>query len=185
MGNDNEGGLTLRYGYEDTDTIGTKSVFNASDSKVFCFIRDYMQEDLAALFIKLESQGTWSAGRVLTKFEKEQASKPERLWITDMRRKYFRPYEDNGTPSYLEMMHGDKKHQRRQFQKYQEKYISSKYVGAACTSDVITIRGYTPANWTGVKPDGVFCIKPYADTYIVNRFGSNQIKVRGKRGANL
>lgn len=182
MGNDNEGGLTLRYGYEDTDTIGTKSVFNASDSKVFCYIRDYMQADLADLFIKLESQGAWSAGRVLTKFEKEQASKPERLWITDMRRKYFRPYEDNGTPSYLEMMHGDKKHQRRQFQKYQEKYISSKYVGAACTSDVITIRGYTPSNWTGVKPDGVFCIKPYADTYIVNRFGSNLIKVRGKRG---
>ena len=28
MGNDNEGGLTLSYGYEDMDTIGTKSVFN-------------------------------------------------------------------------------------------------------------------------------------------------------------
>lgn len=28
MGNDNEGGLTLTYGYEDTDTIGTKNVFN-------------------------------------------------------------------------------------------------------------------------------------------------------------
>lgn len=35
MGNDNEGGLTLRYGYLDTDTIGTKSVFNASDSTLF------------------------------------------------------------------------------------------------------------------------------------------------------
>lgn len=182
MGNDNEGGLTLRYGYEDTDTIGTKSVFNASDSKVFCYIRDYMQNDLSELFIKLESQGAWSANRVLTKFEKEQAMKPERLWIMDMRRKYFRPYEDNGTLSYLEMMHGNKKHQRRQYQKYQEKYISSKYVGAACTSDVITIRGYTPTNWAGVKPDGTFHIRPYADTYIVTRFGSNQIKTRGKRG---
>lgn len=182
MGNDNVGGLTLTYGYEDTDTIGTKSVFNASDSKVFCYVRDYMKDDLVAMFIRLESQLAWSANRILNKFEKEQAIKPERLWIMDMRRKYFRTYEDNGTTSYLEMMHGDKKHQRRQFQKYQEKYIASKYVGATCTSDVITIRGYTPTNWSGVKPDGTFHIKPYADTYVVTRFGSNQLKQRAKRG---
>lgn len=182
MGNDNVGGLTLTYGYEDTDTIGTKSVFNASDSKIFCYIRDYMYDDLAAMFIRLESQGAWSSNRILTKFEAEQSMKPERLWIMDMRRKYFRPYETNGTTSYLEMMHGDKKHQRRQFQKYQEKYMASKYVGAACTSDVITIRGYTPTNWSGVKPDGTFHITPYADTYVVTRFGSNILKTRGKRG---
>lgn len=40
MGNDNEGGLTLTYGYEDTDTIGTKNVFNAADSKLWCKLRD-------------------------------------------------------------------------------------------------------------------------------------------------
>lgn len=182
MGNDNVGGLSLTYGYEDTDTIGSKSVFNASDSKVFCYIRDYMQADLAAMFIRLESQGAWSANRILTTFEAEQAMKPERLWIMDMRRKYFRPYETNGTTSYLEMMHGDKKHQRRQYQKYQEKYMASKYVGATCTSDVITVRGYTPVNWSGVKPDGTFHIVPYADTYVVTRFGSNILKTRGKRG---
>lgn len=182
MGNDNEGGLTLTYGYEDTDTIGTKSVFNAADSKIWCFVRDYMYDDLAAMFIRLESQLAWSANRILSEMEAEQALFPERLRIMDMRRKYFRPFEDNGTTSYLEMMHGDKKHQRRQFQKYQEKYISSKYVGATCTSDVITIRGYTPTDWSGVKPDGTFHIEPYADTYVLTRFGSNILKKRGKRG---
>lgn len=182
MGNDNEGGLTLTYGYEDTDTIGTKSVFNAADSKIYCYVRDYFKNELDQMFITLESKLAWSANRILEEMEKEQALKPERLWIMDMRRKYFRPYEDNGTVSYLPMMHGDKKHQRRQFQKYQEKYMSSKHVGTACTSDVITIRGYTPTEWSGVKPDGTFHIIPYADTYIVNRFGSNLTKVRAKRG---
>lgn len=99
-----------------------------------------------------------------------------------MRRKYFRTYEDNGTTSYLPMMHGNKRHQRRQFQRYQEKYMASKYTGAACTSDDMTIRGYTPTNWTGVKPDGTFHIVPYADTYVSVRYGSNPVKVRGKRG---
>lgn len=100
----------------------------------------------------------------------------------DMRRKYFRTYEENGTISYLPMMHGNKRHQRRQFQKYQEKYMASKYSGSAATSDDMTIRGYTPVNWTGVKPDGTFHIVPYADTYVSVLYGSNPVKIRGKRG---
>ena len=182
MGNDNEGGLTLTYGYEDTDTIGTKSVFNASDNKVFCYIRDYMFNDLQDMYIKMEAKLAWSSNRVLNKLETLQKYKPERLWIIDMRRKYFRPYETKGTTSYLEMMNGDKIPQRRQFQKYQEKFIASKYIGTTATSDVITIRGYTPTNWAGVKPDGTFHIVPYADTYIGVRFGSNLVRQRAKRG---
>ena len=182
MGNDNEGGLTLTYGYEDTDTIGTKSVFNASDSKLWCKIRDLFADDLASMFRNRENALAWSANRILKKFEDYQDAKPERLWVMDMRRKYFRTYEENGTTSYLPMMHGNKRHQRRQFQKYQEKYMASKYSGSACTSDDMTIRGYTPTDWTGVKPDGTFHIVPYADTYVSVLYGSNPVKVRGKRG---
>lgn len=182
QGNDNEGGLTLSYGYEDTDTIGTKSVFNASDSKLWCKIRDLFPDKLAAMFRDRENALAWSASRILKKFEDYQNVKPERLWVMDMRRKYFRTYEENGTTSYLPMMHGNKRHQRRQFQKYQEKYMASKYSGSAATSDDMTIRGYTPVNWTGVKPDGTFHIVPYADTYVSVLYGSNPVKMRGKRG---
>lgn len=182
QGNDNEGGLTLSYGYEDVDTVGTKSVFNASDSKLWCKIRDLFPDKLAAMFRDRENALTWSASRILKKFEDYQNVKPERLWVMDMRRKYFRTYEENGTTSYLPMMHGNKRHQRRQFQKYQEKYMASKYGGSAATSDDMTIRGYTPVNWAGVKPDGTFHIVPYADTYVSVLYGSNPVKMRGKRG---
>ena len=182
QGNDNEGGLTLSYGYEDTDTIGTKSVFNAADSKLWCKIRDLFPDKLAAMFRDRENALAWSASRILKKFEDYQNVKPERLWVMDMRRKYFRTYEENGTTNYLPMMHGNKRHQRRQFQKYQEKYMASKYSGSAATSDDMTIRGYTPVNWTGVKPEGTFHIVPYADTYVSVLYGSNPVKMRGKRG---
>lgn len=182
QGNDNEGGLTLSYGYEDTDTIGTKSVFNAADSKLWCKLRDLFPSEMAAMFRSRENALAWSASRILKKFENYQDVKPERLWVMDMRRKYFRTYEDNGTTSYLPMMHGNKRHQRRQFQKYQEKYMASKYSGSAATSDDMTIRGYTPVDWTGVKPDGTFHIVPYADTYVSVLYGSNPVKMRGKRG---
>lgn len=184
MGNDNEGGLTLTYGYEDTDTIGTKNVFNAADSKLWCKLRDLFPDEIAAMFRNRENALAWSATRILKKFEEYQDVKPEKLWIMDMRRKYFRTYEDPtiNTTSYLPMMHGNKRHQRRQFQRYQEKYMASKYSGSAATSDDMTIRGYTPTNWAGVKPDGTFHITPYADTYVSVLYGSNPVKVRGKRG---
>lgn len=182
QGNDNEGGLTLTYGYEDTDTIGTKSVFNASDSKLWCKVRDLFQEDLEKMFLDRESKLAWSSTRILKKMEDYQDVKPERLWIMDMQRKYMRTYEDNGTTSYLPMMHGNKRHQRRQYQRYQEKYIASKYTGATATSDDMTIRGYTPTEWSGVAPDGSFHIVPYADTYVSVRYGSAPVKMRGKRG---
>lgn len=182
QGNDNEGGLTLTYGYEDTDTIGTKSVFNASDSKLWCKVRDLFKEELEKKFVELESKLAWSATRILKKMEDYQDVKPERLWIADMQRKYMRVYEDNGNKAYLPMMHGNKRHQRRQYQRYQEKYIASKYTGAAATSDRLTIRGYTPKEWTAIEPDGSFHIVPYADTYVSVQYGSAPVKVRGKRG---
>lgn len=183
MGNDNEGGLTLTYGLEDTDTIGTKSVFNASDSVLFCNVRDCLHDRLVAMFQKMESAGAWDADRFLTEAAAYQATKPERLWVADMRRKYLRPYEDSGITSYLSMLHGTKVLQRAQFETYQEAYVASKYISAACTSDIITLRGYTPTDYgNGVKPNGNITITMYADCYIVVKFGSNTVQKRAKRG---
>lgn len=191
-GNDNEGGLTLRYGLEDTDTIGQKDVYNAADSYIWKLIKNFYRVDLATMYRTLENNGAWSATRFLNKIENYQNVKPERLWIYDMQRKYFRPYEEGGiteetdskpsTTAYLEMMHGSKKHQRRQFEKYQEKYIASKYIGVAVTSDVLTLRTYTPEVWSGVAPSTTFHITPYADTYIVVSYGGTQVQKRAVRG---
>lgn len=191
-GNDNEGGLTLRYGLEDTDTIGQKDVYNAADSYIWKLIKNFYRNELVTMYLDRENAGAWSANRFLNHMETYQNVKPERLWIMDMQRKYLRPYEEGGiteetedkpsTTAYLEMMHGSKKHQRRQFEKYQEKYIASKYVGTAATSDVLTLRTYTPSEWAGVEPSTTFSITPYADTYIVVRYGSAQVQKRALRG---
>ncbi len=183
MGNNNEGNLSLTYGHEDTDQIGSKDVFNAADSKFFCYIRDYMYRDLQALYMECENAGCWDDKKFIAECDEWQERFPERLWMLDLARKYFRPYEDNGTTTYLEeMMYGKKKYQRRQFLRYQAPYMASKYLASRCTADAITMRGYTPANWTGVKPDGTVTITPYADMYVACRFGSTPTRIRAKRG---
>lgn len=181
-GNDNEGGLTLTYGLEDTDTIGTKDVFNASQNVIWCNVRDLMHDELQAMFITLESGGAWDAQRILAKFTAHQAPRPEALVIEDMWKKYIRPFTNSGTHAYLEMLYGTKADQRRQFETYQEKYMSSKYLGTVATADVITFRTYTPTEWVGVAPDDHITVTPYADMYINLRAGSGLARVRAKRG---
>ena len=181
-GNDNEGGLTLTYGLEDTDTIGTKDVFNASQSVIWCNVRDLMFDDLQTLYKNLETKGAWSATRILARYNAYQGARPEALVIEDMWKKYIKPYTNLGDSGYLEMLYGTKYDQRQQFEVYQEKYISSKYLGSIATSDTITFRAYTPANWGGVAPSDQITITTYADMYINLKSGSGLARERAKRG---
>ena len=183
MGNDNEGGLTLTYGLNDDDQIGTKDVFNAADSVLFCNFRDCFWDRLVAMYQRMETVGAWDSRRFLLEAEAYQAVKPERLWVADMRRKYLRPYEDLQITSYLPMMHGTKVLQRAQYEKYQEVYCASKYLSSKCTSDIITLRGYTPTDYgEGITPNGDITITMYQDCYIGVKFGSNVVTQRAKRG---
>ena len=57
MGNDNEGGLTLKYGYMDYDKIGTRDVFNAADATVFRMMWQAFPQELASMYINRENGG--------------------------------------------------------------------------------------------------------------------------------
>ena len=181
-GNDNEGGLTFTYGLEDTDSVGTKPVFNASTSVLWCNVRDCLGAELEAMFKDRESAGAWSASRILAKFAAHQNARPEALVAEDMWGKYFMPYINNGNTAYIDMMQGNKTDQRTQFETYQEGYMSSKYYGSVAVDDKIQFRGNTPNEWGGVSPTGNFSIKPYADCYIIVKYGSYSVRKRAKRG---
>ena len=181
-GNDNEGGLTFSYGLEDTDNIGTKPVFNASSSVLWCNVRDYLSAELEAMFKDREAAGAWDAKRILQKYKDYQAARPEALIMEDMWGKYFAPYINNGNTAYLDMMQGSKEDQRAQFETYQEGYMSAKYGGAVATADVITFRANTPAEWGGVEPSGDIVVTLYARGYVFAKIGSYVVRFRAERG---
>ena len=183
-GNDNSGGLTFTYGMEDTDSVGASMVFNAADSVLWCNIRDFMFEDLATMYKSLEGSDCWSSQRYLAKFKAHQETRPEALVMEDMYNKYVLPYLNRGETRYLSMMYGDKDEQREQFERYQEAYIASKYSGAFATADRISLRTSTTiSDWVGVEPNGDMVITPYADVYVVVKYGNaGTVKVRAKRG---
>lgn len=188
-GNDNVGGLTFDYGYEDIDTLNGRNVYNASDSVVWVNVRKCLHDDLVEMFTDRENAGAWDANRILKRFDEYQAMKCERLQMFDMRRKYLRPFEQGGylenekpTARYLEMLYGKKTFQRMRFEKYQEKYSSSKYASGTIKKDLIIFRVYTPTDWAGVAPGKIFNITPYADIYVNMDFDNTIVQKRAKGG---
>lgn len=187
LGINNSGELTMTYGKEDTDyrTDGDPSsgyIFNAADSVFFCRIRDLMQSQLRTMFQTCESKNCWSATSLINQFDSKQNEWCEELWRLDYVRKYERPYREGNTRFLEQMMNGKKKYQRRQFERDQEMYMATKFIGTTATSNQIMFRCNTPVE-AMVKPDYTLHLTPYSDMYLSVMFGnSSPTQVRAKAG---
>ncbi len=182
MGNDNEGGLTLRYGYLDTDTIGTKNVFNAADSVIFKLIDAVFWDEMRDMFIELENEGCWDFDAFAALCDSYQSMICPAIWAEDSKQKYINPLIYKGSSAYLPMLNGKKRLQRAQFLKFQRQFMSSYFTGNYCTSNTGTIRGYTPTAWGGITPASKITITPYCDMFVVVKAGSITSKVRAYAG---
>lgn len=173
-GTDNSGGLSFYYGLEDTDSVGAQKVFNASDSVLWCNVRDLMGQELKTMFHSLESQGVWDTERILEGFRTYQEARPEILVAEDMVAKYVMPYLNRGEQRYLEMAQGAKTLQRAGFYRYRRPYLASKYESAYATSDSLSLRA------NGVSD---LSVSLYSDGYVHVKFGNaGAEKRRGKAG---
>ena len=183
-GNDNSGGMTFTYGLEDVDSIGAAKVFNASDSVLWCNVRDLMFTELVAMYKDRESAGAWSAERICAKWKAHQGARPEALVAEDTWGKYLSPYIYKGETRFLNIAYGTKEDQLRQFEADQEAYIASKYGGSVSAADRISLRTNAPEEWTGVEPSGdISDIVPFSDVYITVKYGNaGTRRIRAKAG---
>lgn len=180
-GNDNQGKLSLTYGYEVGDAINGKSVFNAPNSVWLNFI-DGLYSVRQAMYKALDNgvDSPWDETKYLQAFEEWQNVIPERCWIEDYYRKYIRPYEIYGDIAYFDMLEGgQKKHQRKQYEHYQNIYVDSEYFGAKTKASNIVMRGNNEDKANFNIGDAHIPVKVYSDCYIWGGFGT------GPEGVNM
>ncbi len=182
MGNDNEGGLTLKYGYMDTDAVGTKNVFNAADSSLWTSLNTAFEDELRDMYIDRANKGAWDLDAFASLCDTVQDYACESLWIEDAWRKDINTLIYCNTSMYIPMLNGKKTLQRRNFLHYQRPFVDSYYAGSYVTSDSATIRGYTPSDWSGVKPESKMTITPYSDLWVTVKAGSVTVQKRAKAG---
>ena len=174
LGIDNYGRMSYRYGYEEIDYVdGTSDwVWNAPNHVFFLRLRKLFDEELCELYTELESLGAWSSTGLINQFNEWQSQFPEELWRIDIERKYIRTYTGsfiNGEakPEFLkERANGRKKTQRAQFEKNQEKYMSSKFGGTVASADDVILRCSVPNTNLAVTPNFDITLTPYSHMYI-------------------
>lgn len=187
LGIDNYGRMTYRYGYEETDYVdGTSDwVWNAPQQVLFLRIRELFDAELSALYTRLESLGCWSAASLINQFNDWQAEFPEELWRLDIERKYIRTYTSsyiNGpakTEFLKERANGRKKTQRAQYEKSQEKYMSSKFGGTVASADDIILRCSVPNTALAVPANFDMHLTPYSYIYLNVKYNTSPpLKIR-------
>ena len=174
LGIDNYGRMTYRYGYEEIDYVdGTSDwVWNAPQHVFFLRLRGLFDERLCELYTQLESLGAWSSTGLINQWNEWQMQFPEELWRIDIFRKYIRTYTGSfisgeAKPEFLkERANGRKKTQRAQFEKNQEKYMSSKFGGTVASADDVILRCSVPNTDLAVTPNFDITLTPYSHMYI-------------------
>jgi len=154
-GNNNQGQLVFDYGNEWNDDIGGMKVFNGSDSVWFVFCAN-LYEACRTMFINRESAGAWSAVAYHNFLTAQQHKVPERCWVECYWYDYLRTYEEGivGKDDWIPFLDGGQKtHQRKHYEFFEELYDSSKYRGSASTASNINFRAYTPNTWNNYVID--------------------------------
>ena len=146
-GNNNQGQMVFDYGNEYNDDIGGMKVFNGSDSVWFVFCAN-LYEACRTMFTNREAEGAWSATAYHNFLLSEQQKVPERCWVQCYWYDYLRTYEQGISDEWMTFLDGGQKtHQRKHYEFFEELYDASKYRGTASTSQDINFRAYTPNSW--------------------------------------
>lgn len=164
-GVNNSGFLAFNYGVEPMDNNASgSSIFNARPSAWLNFI-SLLPELRENMYRSISS--AWRAGNYLTAFEDWQNAIPERCWIEDFYRKYFRPREIYNDGSYLpRLANGKKTHQRKQYEIYQEQYMDSEYKQNTSEGNYLEVRLNQPEIQGADLHEVSATLTPYADGYM-------------------
>ena len=181
-GNSNTGKLIIPFGSEGYDDLNDSPVFNGRDNVYWRFIYG-LYEARRVMWTNRETAGAWNAEAYLAFARERQNYLPERVYNQDYWYKYLRLYEQKEVTTYIPMLEGGKKnHQRESFVTNNLYYMASQYMGTACISKSITLRGYTPSEWSGVEPKAQVTVMLYNKGYVVVQIGSIFKRVKAEKG---
>ena len=189
-GNNNNGLLVFDYGNEATDTRDGTPVFNGNDAVWFVFVSN-LYEACRAMFTNREAIGAWSSINYHNYLLEQQKKVPERVWNECYWYDYLRTYEQaaagdtNVQSTWINFLDGGQKiHQRKHYETYEEIYDSSKYRGSFSHNQSITLRGEAIDYQTLNLPaqESKFIITMFNKCYLTIWIGTNYQTVKCAKG---
>lgn len=181
-GLNNEAVLAFDYTVEYHDKIGNKDVWNGAESTLWNNIEQAYPKEIAAMYAEMRSKKLLTYDECIRFLDTEQGDAwAEAVYNEDSWFKYIKPLLDEGNGSYLYAAQGSRKMHRRWWLYNRFKYMDSKYIAGDYKNDFATMRLYTPAEWTGVKPNADLTITSYSGQYVNVQYGSYTVGTRSQK----
>ena len=127
LGTDNRGALSFEYWMEMSDRVTDGWVFNGARNVLWMNFVQAFPDRIASMMQRMFSVAWFRADKILEYFKNWQSAWPKALRNADTFFKCIRPYENDGTTTYLPMGLGSKEWQRGNFLPWRERYLASKY----------------------------------------------------------
>lgn len=170
-GLNNEGVLNFGYGLEQHD----ENIYNGENSLFWNNFEQVYEKEIKDMYLSLRSSGKLSYDNMMMIFKQNQIDKIcEAQYNEDAQFKYLSPVIEDNDTTYLYAAQGSRESHFQWWVTNRIKYLDSKYEAADYLADFITMRMYTD--------EGTFKVTPYIDQYLKIRYGSADVKVRGKAG---
>lgn len=174
FGINNEGQLVFDYYHEDTDKLNGANVYNGQNSVLWCNFRDAFQDKIKETYQNLRNNGYITYDKLVERFITNGSDKwSESIYNEDSDFKYIAMLRTAGDATNLSQVRGSGEEHFRYMVENRLNYCDSKWYASDYANDYISLRIYTPEEWTAVEPNAAITITPFSDMYAGVRYKAN------------
>ena len=170
----NEGVISLSPYLTDTDLIDNTHVFNGQDSTLWVNFMMAFSDKIRDKYMELRSDGLITYNELVDAFIIEQCDKYSAcMYNEDSEAKYISLLRDENSASYLYQVRGSGESHFRYFVKERLGFCDGYWNCGDYPSDFVSLRIYTPLEYTDVEPNANITITPYTDGYFGVKYKAN------------
>jgi hypothetical protein len=170
----NEGLLSLSPYLTDTDLVDGTYVFNGQDSTLWTNFMMAFPDEITEKYKQLRSDGLISYDSLIENFIEEQCNKYSAcMYNEDSEAKYISLLREENDAAYLYQVRGSGEPHFRYFVKERLAFCDSRWNCGDYPSDFVSLRIYTPLEYSDVEPNANITITPYTDGYFGVKYKAN------------
>lgn len=186
IGLNNEGVNEFDFSIEYHDTIGTQNVFNAEKSGLWNLVEQAYPTEINELYNELRNNKLLTYERVMEFFYNQQIAQIcEAQYNADADFKYISPLVQDNIATYLYTAQGSRIDHIKWWVYNRFKYLDSKYIASDYKSNYLTLRLYTPDEWSEVEPNADITLTTYSDQYVRIKYGSYEVYDRASKNETV
>lgn len=174
LGINNEGRLVFDYYHEDIDQLDGANVYNGQNSVLWTNFRQAFADEIKTCYQNLRNKGKLTKEIIKDRFITQGSDKwSAAIYNEDADYKYVSMLRSDNNAGNLYQITGTGEHHLEYFIDGRIDYYDSKWYASDYANDYVSLRIYTPTEWSGVTPNADITVIPFSAMYAGVRYKAN------------